>query len=80
MEIYDHQTGILKANISSKAPIFTVGGLDAGRLLKILIYAVNIKGKSSMVLVEAFTLKAAEKQTGEFELAFIQEAILTSNI
>lgn len=64
MEIFDQQSGNLQANVSSKLPIFTVGGLDAGRLLKIHIYSVNLKGHSDFVMVEAFTLKAAEKQTG----------------
>lgn len=65
MEIYDHHTGFLQANISSKYPIFSVNGLDPGRLLKILIYSANVKGHSEHVIVEAFTLKAAEKQTGK---------------
>ncbi len=65
METFDQHTGVLQANISSKYPIFNVGGLDAGRLLKILIYAVNVKGKSEVVVVEAYTLKVAEKQTGK---------------
>ncbi|GAB0088671.1 Immunoglobulin-like domain [Sergentomyia squamirostris] len=77
MEIFDEQTGLLQANVSSKLPLFAVGGLDAGRLLKILIYAANVKGRSEAVTVQAFTLKAAEKQTGrdgkhnQFELASI---------
>lgn len=65
MEIFDQQTNMLQANISSKYPVFTVGGLDAGKLLKIIIYAINVKGRSESVLLEAFTLKTAEKQTGK---------------
>lgn len=64
MEIFDQQTGVLQANVSSKFPIFTVGGLDAGRLLRILIFSANLKGNSESIVLEAFTLKAAEKQTG----------------
>lgn len=66
MEIFDQISGVLQANVSSKLPIFTVGGLDAGKLLKINIYAANVKGKSEAVLLEGFTLKAAEKQTGTY--------------
>lgn len=66
MEIFDQISGMLQANVSSKLPIFTVGGLDAGKLLKINIYAANVKGKSEAVLLEGFTLKAAEKQTGTY--------------
>ncbi|XP_052863238.1 contactin-4 [Anopheles cruzii] len=71
MEIYDQQTHALLANVSSKIPIFTVNGLDAGLLLKIVIYATNMRGRSEPILLQAYTLKAAEKQTGshtEFEL------------
>lgn len=66
MEIYDQETGLMQANISSKFPIFSVSGLNSGRLLKIFICAVNVKGRSESVVVEGFTLKAAEKQTGNF--------------
>lgn len=64
MEIFDQFTEVLQANVSSKYPVFTVGGLDAGKMLKINIFAANSKGKSETVTMEAFTLKAAEKQTG----------------
>ncbi|XP_058446200.1 synaptogenesis protein syg-2 isoform X2 [Malaya genurostris] len=72
MEIYDQQTHMLLANVSSRIPIFTVGGLDSGRLLKIVIYATNMRGRSEPILMHAYTLKPAEKQTGphaEFELS-----------
>lgn len=71
MEIFDQQTGLLQANISSKYPLFTIGGLDAGRFLRIVIFAANSKGASDSVQLEAFTLKVAEKQTGvhaQFEI------------
>jgi hypothetical protein len=65
MEIFDQQTSTLQANVSAKyQPHFQVSGLDAGKLLKIVIYAINMKGRSDSVLLEAFTLKSAEKQTG----------------
>ncbi|CRK98676.1 CLUMA_CG011994, isoform A [Clunio marinus] len=67
MEIFDQHTNMLQANISSKYPVFTVSGLDSGKFLKIVIYAINVKGRSDSVLLEAFTLKAAEKQTGQHE-------------
>jgi hypothetical protein len=64
MKIFDQQTNVLQANISSKYSTFSVNGLDSGKLLKINIYAVNIKGRSDSTMLESFTLKAAEKQTG----------------
>ncbi|XP_055634934.1 hemicentin-1 isoform X2 [Toxorhynchites rutilus septentrionalis] len=72
MEIYDQQTHMLLANVSSRIPIFTVGGLDSGRLLKIVIYATNMRGRSEPIVMNAYTLKPAEKQTGphaEFQLS-----------
>lgn len=67
MEIFDQQTNGVQANISSKYAVFTVNGLESGKLLKIVIYAVNIKGRSEAIQLESFTLKEAEKQTGELE-------------
>jgi hypothetical protein len=69
MEIFDQQSNVLQANISSKYPVFTVNGLDSGKFLKIIIYAINVKGRSDSVLLEAFTLKAAEKQTGKMRFS-----------
>ncbi|KAL1402104.1 hypothetical protein pipiens_006234, partial [Culex pipiens pipiens] len=63
MEIYDQQTHAIMANATSRIPIFNVGGLDSGRLLKIVIYATNMRGRSEAILMNAYTLKPAEKQT-----------------
>lgn len=65
LEVFDMQTGQLQANVSSKFPVFSVSGLGPGMVLKMLVYAANSKGKSDPVVVEGFTLKVAEKQTGE---------------
>jgi len=65
LEVFDMQTGILQANITSKFPAFSVSELGPGMVLKMLVYAANSKGKSEPVVVEGFTLKVAEKQTGE---------------
>lgn len=64
LEVYDQQTGVLQANVSSIFPLFNVDGLESGRVLKMMVYAANAKGRSEGVLLEGFTLKAAEKQTG----------------
>lgn len=69
MEIYEQKSGLLQANISSRHPSFVVSGLEAGRLLTIAVYAVNIKGHSDRVILEGFTLKAAEKQMSKFVLS-----------
>lgn len=64
-EVYDEETAELQSNKSSRHPIFSVSGLEPGRAWKILIYAANIKGRSDAVMLDAFTLKVAEKQTGK---------------
>ncbi|XP_030374861.1 uncharacterized protein LOC115624348 [Scaptodrosophila lebanonensis] len=63
MEIYDQHNGILQANISAKFAVLSVAGLDAGRMFRIYIYAVNARGRSDAAVVDGYTLKAAEKQT-----------------
>lgn len=47
-----------------------MGGLGADKQLKILIYAVNVKGKSEVVVLEASTLRLPEKQTGKMSFFF----------
>lgn len=66
LEVYDEQSEVLQANVSAKFPMFTVSGLDAGKILKMTVYAANSKGRSEPVNLEGFTLKVAEKQTGKF--------------
>lgn len=65
MEIVDQQTGILIANLSSTQPAFAVSGLDSERLLQIAVMAVNSKGVSDRVILEALTLKAPQKIMGK---------------
>lgn len=65
LEVYDQQTGHVQANVSGIFPLLNVNGLEAGKILKMMVYAVNSKGRSEAVLLEGFTLKAAEKQTGK---------------
>lgn len=64
LEVFDQQSGSLQANISAKYPVLSVTGLDAGRVYRIVIFAVNVRGRSEPVLLEGYTLKALEKQTG----------------
>ena len=64
LEVVDVQTGELQANVTSKFPAFRVTGLHAGRVLRMQVYAANIKGRSDYVLLDGSTLEIAEKQTG----------------
>ncbi|KAK9753858.1 hypothetical protein QE152_g1717 [Popillia japonica] len=63
LEVYDEQTDILQANVSATFPLFTISGLESGKILKMIVYAANVKGRSEAILLEGFTLKIAEKQT-----------------
>lgn len=65
MEIFDEDSGSALGNISSKYPIFAATSLDSGRNYKLFIYSVNLRGRSDPIIVEGYTLKAAEKQTGK---------------
>ncbi|XP_022914060.2 nephrin-like isoform X1 [Onthophagus taurus] len=63
MEVYDASTKKLVSNVTSRIPIFTVGGLESGLSFEIGLYATNKKGHSDVVRLQAFTLKSAEKHT-----------------
>ncbi|XP_049786325.1 nephrin-like [Schistocerca cancellata] len=64
LEVADVAGGLVLANLSSRAPLFTVDGLAPGQALRLSVYAANSKGRSDAVHFEGATLKAAEKQTG----------------
>ncbi|KAL1114815.1 hypothetical protein AAG570_007639, partial [Ranatra chinensis] len=64
LEVFDLDTKYLTVNKTSRQPTFTVDGLSPGIYLKMVIYAFNSKGRSDPVVLEGFTLKTAEKQTG----------------
>lgn len=72
LEVYDSQTGSIQANISNKFPIFNVNRLSPGQHLRLTVTAVNNKGKSDPVVLEGFTLKVAEKQTGKTRSVYFQ--------
>lgn len=77
IEITDQKTGILIANLSSTQPTFAVNGLDSERLLKIAVMAVNSKGASDRVILEAYTLKAPEKRLSKFRFGvYLCRAVL----
>lgn len=66
LELYDEEFGLLQANVSSRYPMFNIDGLEPDRAFKLLVYAANVKGRSSVVLLEANTLKAMEKPMLKF--------------
>lgn len=68
LEVRDLATERLVANKTSARPGFLVDGLGPGRVMRMVVYASNAKGKSDALVIEGFTLKAAEKQTGELRV------------
>lgn len=66
MEVYDTTTRKLVSNVTSRFPVFLVGGLESGVGFEIKLYAVNRKGRSDSVHLQASTLKSAEKHTGVY--------------
>lgn len=64
MEVHDTLSRKLVSNVTSRTPIFIVGGLESGLGFDITLYAANRKGRSDVTRLQAFTLKSAEKHTG----------------
>ncbi|TGZ37391.1 hypothetical protein DBV15_08079 [Temnothorax longispinosus] len=64
LEVFDQHTGVLQANVTSREnAAFTVQGLEPGKVLHMVLYAVNAKGKSEPALLEGFTLKLSGEVT-----------------
>ncbi|XP_065167527.1 uncharacterized protein [Atheta coriaria] len=63
MEVYDTQSGKLVSNVTSRTPYFSVAGLESGSGFDIQVYAGNVKGRSRVTRLHAFTAKSAEKHT-----------------
>lgn len=65
LEVFDHQTNILRANKTSRHANFTVDNLGPGKILRLVVYAFNSKGRSDTIVVEGFTL-IPEKHIGKY--------------
>ncbi|CAH1116566.1 unnamed protein product [Phaedon cochleariae] len=63
MEVFDSASRKLVSNVSSRAPLFSVGGLESGAGFDVGLYAANKKGRSAVARLQAYTLKSAEKHT-----------------
>lgn len=64
MEVYDRHGQSLAGNVTADRPAFTVGNLPSGLGFDISVYAYNSRGSSDPVQLHAYTLKSAEKRTG----------------
>lgn len=64
IEIWDFHSQHVIRNLTNHRPVFNVRGLEPGASYIVRVYAVNSKGRSEVQVIQASTLKAAEKQTG----------------
>ncbi|XP_022245193.1 neural cell adhesion molecule 1-like [Limulus polyphemus] len=76
IEVYTKESGALHAKVSSPVPVFSVNGLTPGTFYRLLVYAVNRKGRSSIVTLSSSTIRPAEKLTGERAGMLVSSSIL----
>ncbi|PSN53391.1 hypothetical protein C0J52_03815 [Blattella germanica] len=62
LEVRESQSQILRYNMTSIKPMFSVTGLEAGSHYQACVYSYNHKGRSEPVVVQASTLRLPEKQ------------------
>ncbi|GFU35797.1 uncharacterized protein TNCV_1083591 [Trichonephila clavipes] len=64
LEVYDDTGRKLHGNFTSIQPQFYVSGLPSGKILRLVVFAKNSKGKSAPIVLTANTLQKPEKLTG----------------
>lgn len=66
LEIYTSSSTSPIYNVTEKeSPVFRLSNLQPDVLFKILVTAVNSKGRSPVVVLEEFSFKNPEKRTGK---------------
>ncbi len=66
LEIYAPTSSLPIYNVTEKEqPIFRISNLQPDVIFRILVAAVNSKGRSQPVVLEEFSFKDPEKRTGE---------------
>ena len=63
--MFTHPEHQLLVNITARGPRLLARGLPADSGLFLRVYASSAKGRSKSVTMEGYTLRMAEKQTGE---------------
>ena len=66
LEVIDVNSAVTLANVSSNQPVFIITGLNPGRDLTLMVFAINKNGRSKPTILEGFTTKVAQLQVGEF--------------
>ena len=65
LELIDRDTRTLRYALNNSRPTFTVYGLEPETAFLLHIFALNAKGRSHEITLEATTLRTAEKHTGD---------------
>ena len=66
LELLDRETRTIRYYINNTKPSFTVYGLEPETAFLLNIFALNAKGRSNEINLEAATLRTAEKHTGNY--------------
>lgn len=62
LEVRDPVSQALRANVTAAWPAFQVDRLEPGASYHAVVFSVNSKGRSDPVIVQASTVRPAEKQ------------------
>ena len=65
LEVIDVVSSMMLANVSSPRPVFMITGLNPGRDLRLMVFAMNNNGRSDPTVLEGFTTKVAQLQVGK---------------
>lgn len=62
LEVRDPVSQVVRANVTAAQPAFQVDRLEPGASYQACVYSVNSKGKSDPIILQASTIRPAEKQ------------------
>jgi hypothetical protein len=66
LELYSADSGVPRYNLTSPDhPTFFLANLEPDVTFRIVVFAVNSKGRSAGVVLEEVTFRDAEKRTGK---------------
>lgn len=70
MELYSGDSAVPRYNITADIPYFLLSDLEPDVLFRVVIFAVNSKGRSPGVVIEELTFRDPEKRTGINKIYF----------
>lgn len=78
LELYSAGSSIPRYNITSNdEPYFYLSNLEPDVTFKIVVFAVNSKGRSQGIVLEEVTFRDPEKRTGKFKNATKHKIVCT---